>query len=619
MKILSVIVPVSVKADNHQSLIRWLASQDYNDVEVIVVLDEAAASSEQIIKTRNAFLPFAVKVLSDSFGSPGLARNAGMQVNKSEWVAFWDADDLPLIGNFHQMVQEANQKGFNICVGDYILRDLESGALKYRKLPDSDDLDLLPALIGRDPGIWRFAFRKKVLERMFMPVRMAEDQIFLMENKIFDHDIYLGHKIVYCYSYGGIKQSTSNKSLIEDLKEAISISINHLSAIKVSPNCQFASTLLSRQMLTALKRGSFKLRLWTLREVLNRIIHGDRMLIADFFRSFLNLRQRQGSSHQRDYVALTGGLGNQLFQLAYALNNSKGQGATLISNIGAPRLNHFGAPELLSYQIPCAVAELKPSASNWIVRKSCGYMLRSGVSPRKFDEFPIVRKATQLLWQLVLSFSFSQKIKPLAAKTVGYFDLNSRKNSNFQYGYFQSYKWANSVIHELRDLTLAETSSSLKRYIELAMNEKPLIVHIRLGDYRSETNFGFPGNSYYALAIDIAWATGHYGSIWVFSDEITAAKELLPSEHQKHYRFIQDANLSSAEVLEIMRLGKGYVIANSTFSWWGAYLSKSRNPLVIAPTPWFSAIESPKDLIPDSWTTIETVQSERNFKNIDGT
>jgi hypothetical protein len=67
-----------------------------------------------------------------------------------------------------------------------------------------------------------------------------------------------------------------------------------------------------------------------------------------------------------------------------------------------------------------------------------------------------------------------------------------------------------------------------------------------------------------------------------------------------------------------MRLGEGYVIANSTFSWWGAYLSRSSNPLIIAPRPWFSKVESPRDLIPDSWLTIETIQSENRFKDFEG-
>jgi glycosyltransferase involved in cell wall biosynthesis len=617
MTIFSAIIPVSIKANNHQNLIQWLSTQDYTKVEVIVVLDATDVSSELKTETRNSFLPFAIKILSDNFGSPGFARNAGLTVSESEWITFWDADDLPLIGNFQQMVQEANQNGFNVCAGDYILRNLKSGATKFRKLPQSEYMDALPTLLGNDPGIWRFAFRKEVLKRKFTPIRMAEDQIFLMENNVLDQEIYLGHKFVYCYFYGGKRQSTSNKNLIQDLRTAITISTNYLSTHYASPQSQFASVLLARQLLTATKRGSLKLKFWALLQALKNLVQVNLGLKSFFRGSFEKPFLRNGSSCKHVYVPLTGGLGNQLFQLAYALNKSKDSIGTLISNLGAPRLNHIGAPELLSYQIFLEVDELKRLSSNWLVRKSSGYMLRAGVSPTSFDELPVVRHGAQFLWKCVLRASWGKKITPLAAVGVGFFESNSTNPSNFDYGYFQSYKWPDLVKSELQSLKLSETSIALLRYTILASKERPLIVHVRLGDYRNESNFGFPGLSYYSKAISLAWDTGNFRSIWVFSDEIDTAREVLPPELMNYYRLIEDTNLSSAEVLEIMRLGEGYVIANSTFSWWGAYLSKSNNPLVIAPKPWFSKVESPKDLIPETWITIETVQSENNFMNFE--
>ena len=618
MKTLSAVIPLSIKADNHKHLIEWLNSQDHTLIDVIVVLDEAGASVEKQNEIKNAVKHFEIKVLSGNFGSPGLARNAGMKVSETQWIAFWDADDLPLIGSFLQMVQEANQVGLDVCLGDYIFRDLISGRTEYRQIPKSAKSNDLPILIGRDLGIWRFGFRKDLLKKNFTSLRMAEDQVFLMENNIFSREIYLGHTFVYCYFYGGAKQSTSNNNLIGDLREAISVTSNQLLFSHSFKESQFVSMLLARQSMTSLKRGSLQLKFWALRELFRIYFQLDGKSKTNLTLAFRSLIFKKSIPKTNSYVPLTGGLGNQLFQLAYALHKAQNCECTLVSNIGAPRSNHLGAPELLSFSLPLSLSEFSPVASNWLVRKSSGYKLRVGVSPKNFERLPLVQSVTQSLWSSILTLSLREKITPMSAVGVGYFESETRVVSNFDYGYFQSYRWADSVVDKLRQLSLAETSVAVSRYLKLSIKEQPLIVHVRLGDYRLESGFGFPGVSYYSKAINDAWATGNFRSIWVFSDEIASAQEFLPMEYKDRYRFVGDENLSSAEVLEIMRLGHGYVIANSTFSWWGAYLSKSIEPLVIAPSPWFSKVESPEALIPDTWMTIETIPSEQSFKNFEG-
>jgi len=64
---------------------------------------------------------------------------------------------------------------------------------------------------------------------------------------------------------------------------------------------------------------------------------------------------------------------------------------------------------------------------------------------------------------------------------------------------------------------------------------------------------------------------------------------------------MENIDNSSASTLEAMRFGRGYVIANSTFSWWGAYLSHTDHAEVIAPDPWFQGMDSPDSLIPRNW------------------
>ena len=58
---------------------------------------------------------------------------------------------------------------------------------------------------------------------------------------------------------------------------------------------------------------------------------------------------------------------------------------------------------------------------------------------------------------------------------------------------------------------------------------------------------------------------------------------------------------SSITTLEKMRCGSAYIIGNSTFSWWGSFLSHSINPPTIAPEPWFTGMNDPNELIPPEW------------------
>ena len=60
-----------------------------------------------------------------------------------------------------------------------------------------------------------------------------------------------------------------------------------------------------------------------------------------------------------------------------------------------------------------------------------------------------------------------------------------------------------------------------------------------------------------------------------------------------------------AEVMYLMSLGSGHIIANSTFSYWGAYLSK-KSQIIIAPSKWFKGWEDPKDLINPKWVRVQS-------------
>ena len=84
-----------------------------------------------------------------------------------------------------------------------------------------------------------------------------------------------------------------------------------------------------------------------------------------------------------------------------------------------------------------------------------------------------------------------------------------------------------------------------------------------------------------------------------------AAKNIFPRELLNNVRWMENSTCSPVCVLETMRHGNGYVIANSTFSWWGAFLSRTPNAKVIGPEPWFKTKGGPNDLIVEPWKGID--------------
>jgi hypothetical protein len=169
-------------------------------------------------------------------------------------------------------------------------------------------------------------------------------------------------------------------------------------------------------------------------------------------------------------------------------------------------------------------------------------------------------------------------------------------------GYFQSESYFSSDAKRyLADLTPIFQSEELSEYRELALRESPIVIHVRLGDYEQEAHFGIPTFKYYSIASRELVGLHPEAKIWIFSNDIEKAKKFLDSFIPKDVRWINEIDNSPIQTLEVMRLGKAYVTANSTYSWWGAYISNTPDPITIAPSPWFQKIKEPNSIVPVRW------------------
>ena len=307
-------------------------------------------------------------------------------------------------------------------------------------------------------------------------------------------------------------------------------------------------------------------------------------------------------------IFLTGGLGNQLFQLAAALQFKKNRKLEIDLVTAKPRLNSQGVAELLSLKLPVDIKFLEQNQGR-VTQKIFGFNLRSGYAPYSIEKAKFFQILRNSISSLILTFTLRKTFKIRPAKNLGFDSaIVTSKRSEILIGYFQTYHYADRIL-EIKDQIFTNVSvREYRKYTELAKIELPLLVHIRLTDYRLEQKFGCPSFHYYDQAIRTLWKLGTYKNIWLFSDEPQSALDRIPEHLKSVTRIIQSENLESADTLRIMTTCKGFVIANSTFSWWGAYLRDDPDAPVIAPSPWFKEMSEPKDLIPKSWTRMSAFE-----------
>ena len=306
---------------------------------------------------------------------------------------------------------------------------------------------------------------------------------------------------------------------------------------------------------------------------------------------------------RRVHVFLTGGLGNQLFQVASAKAHYPGATIVLHGELGNPRLNSSGTPEIIEYDLGPNVRFTKTHKS-FLVEKTLGYTLRTHIDFKGAGKFFSSRFVIRALASIVFSLFLMKPVTVRVNTGVGYSKLRKPFTKEIvSIGYFQTYRFASEfeVAAYLQNLQPIQISRELDSYRRLAEIEQPIIVHFRFGDYLQEDGFGIPGGDYYDAAISELWNVGTFGKIWIFSDEPERVPPRVIEKYDKFLRWIPMVANSSTQTLEVMRLGYGYVIANSTFSWWGAFLSRNNPSAVFAPSPWFKHVESPKDITPDNW------------------
>jgi hypothetical protein len=182
------------------------------------------------------------------------------------------------------------------------------------------------------------------------------------------------------------------------------------------------------------------------------------------------------------------------------------------------------------------------------------------------------------------------------------------KHSYLQ-GYWQSEKYFTEVATQIRE-DFAFKIPMKKKDAELVLlinQHNSVSLHVRRGDYASNPEamsvHGLCTIEYYQIAIKYIAERVNLPNFYIFSDDIAWVQDNLKINYPHQY-INHNHGAESFNDMRLMSLCKHHIIANSSFSWWGAWLNKRADKIVVAPKSWFFSENNIQDLIPKSWVRL---------------
>lgn len=276
-------------------------------------------------------------------------------------------------------------------------------------------------------------------------------------------------------------------------------------------------------------------------------------------------------------VNITGGLGNQMFQYAIAKSISKKN-----KDIFKLDTSFYPKQSLRKYELDLFNIEENIASNN---------------------EVDSLKGKEGLIFKVKNRLKIKNK-KPSSYKADSLL-LNSAKNTNkifekeifdsvgdiYLDGYWQSEEYFKDIRDDIINDFAPKNgiSDEASKYINDIENSNSVSLHVRRGDYVDNTMFKGSGLTvtempYYKDAIEFMNSKVKNPKYFIFSDDIAWCKENFDFLESKV--FVDDTKSAIYDMV-LMSKCKHNVIANSTFSWWGAWLNENKNKIVISPKIWY--------------------------------
>ncbi len=276
---------------------------------------------------------------------------------------------------------------------------------------------------------------------------------------------------------------------------------------------------------------------------------------------------------------IKGGLGNQLFQYA--------TGRAVASHHKLPLkldLTWFETNKLHNgYRLDQLAIQAEVATENEIIK---------------------LKGENNILFSALRKVGLFKRKSYFKEKRSSYFDGGVFKN---KFLYLNGY-WQNELyFSNIRELLLGELSpiNSMNDlgyvYLESIEKSNSVSLHVRRGDYLNLKNIGVLGVDYYTKAVDYIRQNVESPTFYIFSDDLEWCKDSLGFLDDCIY---VDRTQNEIEDLKLMSFCRHNIIANSSFSWWGAWLNQNPNKIVIAPKGWLLNDTSSSNVILSDWVKV---------------
>lgn len=275
---------------------------------------------------------------------------------------------------------------------------------------------------------------------------------------------------------------------------------------------------------------------------------------------------------------ITGGLGNQMFQYAIAKAI-----AVKRNNIFRLDITAYETYKLFDYRLN--IFNIDENIAN-------------------SDEISNLRGYDSKIFKILKKLGIYSKTTYYKEKERTVFDKEVFTNQDvYLDGYWQNEKY----FIDIRDILLKEftpkkeISEVAKEYLKMIQNTPSISLHVRRGDYLKHPEIGVLDLAYYKKSHEYIVEQVEDPIFYIFSNDLAWCEE--------NFEFIQNKvfvknTKSEIDDLILMKNCRHNIVANSSFSWWGAWLNENIEKIVVAPKKWMAINPNNYKWIPTSWIEV---------------